>query len=91
MKNVSGYKLLYCNCKEPSCFYLVFELFHIVFWKLVLLISAMTNVRHFYPHTHKCQFDVKHGSLSMDAAPNSHKEKNHFLLSLKYITALIKS
>ena len=28
-----------------------------------------SNVRHFYPHTHKRQFDVKRGSLSMDAAP----------------------
>ena len=29
-----------------------------------------SNVRHFYPHTHKRQFGVKRGSLSMDAAPN---------------------
>ena len=28
-----------------------------------------SNVRHFYPHTHKRQPDVKRGSLSMDAAP----------------------
>ena len=27
------------------------------------------NVRHFYPHTHKREFDVKRGSLSIDAAP----------------------
>ena len=29
-----------------------------------------SNVRQFYPHTHKRQFDVKRGSLSMDPAPN---------------------
>ena len=33
-----------------------------------------SNVRHFYPHTHKHQFDVKHDSfLSMDAAPKHEK------------------
>ena len=33
---------------------------------IVLLISVTTlNVRHFYPHNHKCQFDVKRGSLNM--------------------------
>ena len=30
-----------------------------------------SNVRHFYPHFHKREFDVKHGSLSMDAASYS--------------------
>ena len=27
------------------------------------------NVRYFYPHNHKCQFDVKRGILSMQVAP----------------------
>ena len=30
-----------------------------------------SNVRHFYPQTDKRQFDVKRGSLRMDAAPKS--------------------
>ena len=28
-----------------------------------------SNVRHFYPHNHKCQFDVKRGCLSLQVAP----------------------
>ena len=28
-----------------------------------------SNVTHFYPRNHKCQFDIKCGSLSMQAAP----------------------
>ena len=26
------------------------------------------KVRHFYPHSHECQFDVKRGNLSMQVA-----------------------
>ena len=28
-----------------------------------------SNVRDFYPHNHKCQFDVKRNNLSMHVAP----------------------
>ena len=28
-----------------------------------------SNVTHFYPRNNKCQFDIKRGSLSMQAAP----------------------
>ena len=30
-----------------------------------------SNVRYFYPHNHKRQFDIKRGSLSMQVAPKT--------------------
>ena len=47
-----------------------------------------STVRHFYPPTHKRQFDAKRGSLSMDAAPYNGKmklktpEKSFFVYTL---------
>ena len=32
-----------------------------------------SNVRHFYPHNPKCQFDVKRGSLGMQVTPKISK------------------
>ena len=50
----------------------MFELLHICHCILKISFAHFchdSNVRHFYPHTHKRQFDVKRGSFSMDAAP----------------------
>ena len=73
----------FCTVIAKYFLFCLLIIIHIVFWKLVLLIDS--NVRHFYPHTHKREFDVKRGSLNMDAAPY-HTQKN---VSNKYLTTLI--
>ena len=47
------------------------------------------NVRHFYPHNRKCQFDVKRGNLSTQVAPKiSYQEISFDEASLGVNTAI---
>ena len=60
----------FCTVIAKYFLFCLLIIIHIVFWKLVLLISATILTSGIFTHTHKRQFDVKRGSLSMDGAPN---------------------